>query len=390
HDAAHPIVTRASASDEVPRDPLFARAGLAVVLVCLALGGISALEMRHVAVAHGTPLPTDVVLIASTSRWILLAATLPFVLRVGVGESTPRLRARPIVLHLLLFLAISLLHAVVTAWANGYVSPISFFFTWSARITRAWYNTMPTMLSLYGAVLIAAWGLAEARERERRTLRASQLETQLHAARLEALRAKLQPHFLYNTLNGIAALVADLQPQRAVVALEHLSELLHASLRDDSRDEIPVSEEVLLAERYLALQVMRFGDRLRYELRVASDVGECPVPVLLLQPLVENAVMHGLEGGAERLHITVEANRSPNGVEIRVENDGTPLEAEGSRRAGHGVGLAATRARLATAYGDRASLELLPREGGGVVVSLTVPGAMEVNVRQTPALVGAP
>ena len=383
-------MTRASASDEVPRDPLFARAGLAVVLVCLALGGISALEMRHVAVAHGTPLPTDVVLIASTSRWILLAATLPFVLRVGVGESTPRLRPRTIVLHLLLFLAISLLHAVVTAWANGYVSPISFFFTWSARITRAWYNTMPTMLSLYGAVLIAAWGLAEARERERRTLRASQLETQLHAARLEALRAKLQPHFLYNTLNGIAALVADLQPQRAVVALEHLSELLHASLRDDSRDEIPVSEEVLLAERYLALQVMRFGDRLRYELRVASDVGECPVPVLLLQPLVENAVMHGLEGGAERLHITVEANRSPNGVEIRVENDGTPLEAEGSRRAGHGVGLAATRARLATAYGDRASLELLPREGGGVVVSLTVPGAMEVNVRQTPALVGAP
>ena len=120
-------------------------------------------------------------------------------------------------------------------------SPISFFFPWSARLVRAWYSMMPTMVSLYGAVLIAAWGMAEAREREQRTLRASQLETQLQAARLEALRAKLQPHFLYNTLNGIAALVADVQPAKAVAALEHLSELLHASLRDDAHEEIPVA-----------------------------------------------------------------------------------------------------------------------------------------------------
>ena len=122
------------------------------------------------------------------------------------------------------------------------------------RLTRSWYNTTPTMVSMYAGVLIAAWGMMESRERQRRTLRAAQLETQLQSARLAALRAQLQPHFLYNTLNGIAALVSDVQPARAVAAIEQLGELLHASLRDDGRDEITVAEEVALAERYLALQ----------------------------------------------------------------------------------------------------------------------------------------
>jgi len=232
-------------------------------------------------------------------------------------------------------------------------------------------------VSLYGAVVIAAWGMAEARERERRTLRASQLETQLQAARLEALRAKLQPHFLYNTLNGIAALVADVQPERALAALEQLSELLHASLRDDTREEIAVAEEVALTEQYLALQRMRFGERLQYDLRVAPDVADCLVPVLLLQPLVENAVVHGLDAGIERLHIAVVAQSQADEVELLVENDGTSLDVDDVTAAeatgGDGVGLAATRARLATAYGDRASLRLLPREGSGVRVRITLP-----------------
>ena len=359
--------------------PLSRRAGLVVVVACLALGGISALDVRHVSVAHGQPLPWPVVLLITMPRWVLLAATLPIVLRVGVSPSSvPRLRLRTVVLHLAVFLAISWMHAAVAAWAVGLSSPVAHLFPWGTRIVRAWYNTMPTMLSLYGAVLIAAWGMAEARERERRTLRASQLEAQLQAARHEALRAKLQPHFLYNTLNGIAALVADVQPSRAVAAIEQLSELLHASLRDDAREEIPVREEVALAERYLALQRMRFGERLQFDLDVSPDVADCLVPVLLLQPLVENAVVHGLDAGVERLRVAIVARAVPEGVELRVDDDGASLAAEGARPAGaappgSGVGLAATRARLATAYGDRASLRLLPREGNGMSVRITLP-----------------
>ena len=389
---------RASAASSPAAGLLSWRAGPIVAFACLALGGISALEMRYVSIAHGQPLSWPPVLLVTMPRWVLLAACLPLVLVVGVSPSRPRLQPRTVVLHVLLFLAISWLHAVATAWTTGMTSPISFFFPWSARLVRAWYSMMPTMVSLYGAVLIAAWGIAEAREREQRTLRAAQLETQLQAARLEALRAKLQPHFLYNTLNGIAALVADVQPAKAVAALEHLSELLHASLRDDAREEIPVAEEVALTERYLALQRMRFGERLRYDLQVAPDVADCLVPVLLLQPLVENAVVHGLDAGIERLHVAVIARSRGEDVELLVENDGnSPLEGDDASASatsrGSGVGLSATRARLTTAYGDRASLRLVTREGNGARVRITLPRSVRaeeaMHLRRAPTLAEA-
>jgi len=157
-----------------------------------------------------------------------------------------------------------------------------------------------------------------------------------------------------------------------VAAIEQLGELLHASLREDGREEITVDEEVALAEKYLALQGMRFGERLRYEWHVAPDAGDCLVPVLLLQPIVENAVVHGLDAGQERLTVRIEASITPDGVELVVENDGTELSGSG-RTAGHGLGLSTTKARLLTAYGDRASLTLKPREGGGARVRIVLP-----------------
>ena len=354
-------------------------AGAAVVVLCLALGGISGLELHVVSVTHGQPLPWSAVLLTTMPRWVLLAATLPFVLRVGWAPRGDRTRS--ILLHVMLFLAISGVNAVMVTWTTDLVSPMSMFFPYAARLKRAWYNSMPTIVSLYAAVLVAAWGITEARERQRRTLRAAQLETQLQAARLQALRAKLQPHFLYNTLTGIAALVADSQRSQALAAIEALGELLHVSLRDDGRETVPVSEEVALAERYLELQRMRFGGRLQYTLEVSPDVAECGVPVLLLQPLVENAVVHGMEAGAECLHITIAAGAVAEGVELRVENDGAPVAASDTEaratNSGSGVGIAATRARLITAYGDLASLRLTAREGGGASVRIVVPRTIQ-------------
>ena len=350
-------------------------AAVAVALACLALGAMGAFEMHHVSMAHGHPEAWSRIFPAAMPRWALLAALLPLVLYIGVRPEPPRLPTRIVLAHLVLFLVISWLHAAVSAWAMGLSSPVAQFFPWWARLLRAWYAAMPTMVSLYGAVLLAAWGMAEARERQRRTLRAAQLETQLQAARLETLRAKLQPHFLYNTLNGIAALVAGVQPERAVRAIEQLSELLHASLRDDGREQIPLREEVALAERYLALQRMRFGSRLQYEIDLSPAVEDCIVPVLLLQPLIENAVVHGLEAGVERLHVTIRAEDAPNGVVVHVENDGPafPANAKGGEERRAGVGLAATRARLTTAHGRSASLEMLPRAEGGVSVRIVLP-----------------
>jgi len=356
------------------------------------LGGISVLEARLVSVTHGFPIDWMTAMSTTTPRWIVLAVALPFVLHLGVRYPLNPPRARIIGLHVALFLTVSVGHAMADAWSVARANPeiirllgVGIFH----RLTRSWYNTMPTMVSMYAGVLFAAWGMTEARERQRRTLRASQLEAQLQSARLAALRAQLHPHFLYNTLNGIAALVSDVQPARAVSAIEQLGELLHASLREDGREEITVDEEVALAEKYLALQGMRFGERLRYEWHVAPDAGECLVPVLLLQPIVENAVVHGLDAGQERLAVRIEAFVSAEGVELIVENDGLELAGSGSRAAGHGVGLSATRARLLTAYGDRASLTLKPRDGGGARVRIVLPRRLATvpNPRQETARV---
>ena len=347
---------------------------LAVVVVCLVLGGISALEARHVSVTHGFPIDWSTAVVSTMPRWILLAATLPVVLLLGVRYPLNPPRAGIIALHVAIFLSVSVGHALADAWAVAFANPMVLqLFGMIPRLTRSWYNTMPTMVSMYAGVLIAAWGMTESRERQRRTLRAAQLESQLQSARLAALRAQLQPHFLYNTLNGIAALVSGVQPSRAVAAIEQLGELLHASLREDGREEITVAEEVALSERYLALQAMRFGDRLRFEMDVASDVRECLVPVLLLQPIVENAVVHGLDAGQESLTVQLRARSIDEGVEITVENDGPLLDNMDRKAKGHGVGLSTTRARLLTAYGDRASLVLKPREGGGMCVRIVLP-----------------
>ena len=347
---------------------------LAVAVICLLLGGVTALEARHVSVTHGVHVHWPGIFVSTMPRWFALAATLPFVLVLASRFPLTPLRGSVIAMHVALFAIISGLHAAVDTWAMGQVAPeIVQFFGLIPRLARSWYNTMPTVVGMYAAVLFAAWGMHEARERERRTLRASELEAQLQTARLAALRAQLQPHFLYNSLNGIAALAAEGQPQRAVAAIEQLGELLHASLRDDGRESISVNEEVALAEKYLALQQMRFGDRLSYRCNVDNGAGERTVPVLLLQPIVENAVVHGLDAGQERLNVRVEATHRSGTLELLVENDG-PVDARGNG-SGHGIGLSATRARLATAYGERAALSLEPRREGGMRVRITVPDA---------------
>jgi two-component system LytT family sensor kinase len=349
-------------------------ATLVVVCGCLALGGVGALESRHMSVAHGLPLDWPTVLISTMPRWIGLAIAMPLVVRLSTVIPLTPVRHKVVALHVALFFAISALHAALDTWSVGFVTPmVTLAFPYVARLTRSWYSTMPTVLAIYAAVVFAIWGMSEARERQRRTLRASQLEAQLQTARLATLRAQLQPHFLYNTLNAIAALVADVQPARAVAAIEQLGELLHASLRDDGREEIRIEEEMILVERYLALQQMRFGERLRYSCHVDPDLVDCLVPVLLLQPIVENAVVHGLDAGQTTLNVTIDVVSTANGIRITIENDGAVVAGNLPRAGGHGVGLAGTRARLQTIHGDRASLSLTPRAEGGAIVRVEIP-----------------
>ncbi len=221
----------------------------------------------------------------------------------------------------------------------------------------------------YGLVLSAAAGLEAGKRVRAEAARDAELRARLATARLETLRTQLHPHFLFNTLNGVLPLISD-DPQAAVRTVGELSALLRESLSDGT----PVSDvtgELRFLDRYLGLLKLRFGERLDYTLKVTPEAAHGVVPRLLLQPLVENAVQHGLARREEGGRVDVEARRSGDSLVLEVRDDGPELASVPDRASG--VGLSNTRARLAAIHGDRCAMTLDPRAGGGVVARIVLP-----------------
>jgi signal transduction histidine kinase len=204
-----------------------------------------------------------------------------------------------------------------------------------------------------------------------RELRTARLEGALARAQLRALQAQLQPHFLFNTLNTIASLIPE-DPTAAEELVESLGDLLRAALRDGGRDEISLRQEIELLDQYLRIQERRFHDRLRIERVFAPDLGDTLLPPLILQPLVENAIRHGVAARPVGGTVTVRTERSDESLLLTVEDDGPGFGPERDA-ASSGVGLANTRARLEQLYGAKAALKTGNRAGGGAYVSVTLP-----------------
>jgi two-component system, LytTR family, sensor kinase len=204
------------------------------------------------------------------------------------------------------------------------------------------------------------------RERE---LHAARLEAELASARLDALTAQLQPHFLFNTLNSISTLMRR-DPDGADEMLTNLSALLHRTLRQSDRHEISLAEEIELLRHYVDIMRIRFHDRLVVRMDVEERVRDAKVPPLLLQPLVENAIRHGIARKPGAGTIDIAARGIDDALEITVRDDG-----EGHAGGDEGVGLSNTRRRLRELYGERQTLELLPAREGGLVVQVRIPCA---------------
>jgi len=200
-----------------------------------------------------------------------------------------------------------------------------------------------------------------------RALRASQLETRLAQAQLQMLRMQLQPHFLFNTLHSISALMHK-DVRRADSMIAALSDLLRMSLQNIGAQEVSLQSELDFLQRYVEIMSLRFGDRLRVTIDVDPEVRDARVPNLLLQPIVENSFRHGF-GDLGRGAVTVTVKRDGDTLRCEVHDDGRGL------RTGHkeGIGLASTRQRLAQLYGDRQSFSLAGGPGAGVHVSMTIP-----------------
>ena len=216
----------------------------------------------------------------------------------------------------------------------------------------------------------AAAFLQRSRQRERRTL---ELEASLAKARLDALRLQINPHFLFNALNAIASLVHT-RPDAADDMIGSLSGLLRASLQGDGRHEVPLERELELLRLYTDIERTRFGDRLSFEEVVDPDASGALVPALVLQPLVENAVRHGLEPRPGPGTVRLTARRDGDRLVILVADDGIGCDPERPSR-GSGIGLTNVRDRLRALHGDDASLAIAPAPapGGGTVVTLTLP-----------------
>ncbi len=209
-------------------------------------------------------------------------------------------------------------------------------------------------------------------EAARLQVRAAELHSQLANAQLGALKAQLQPHFLFNTLNAIVALVRQGQNAQAEAMLGRLADLLRFLLEDSHAHEVPLWRELEYLRLYLAIEEVRFQDRLRPEVSAEDDLLEALVPHLCLQPVVENAIRHGLGRSATAGRIAVRARREGAALVLTVADDGPGLAPPGDGNP-PGIGLANTRARLEQLYGDAASLRVEPAEPHGVRVTMTLP-----------------
>lgn len=223
---------------------------------------------------------------------------------------------------------------------------------------------------IYWALVSLAHALSYYIKYQERTVRAAELEKRLTQARLQALQMQLNPHFLFNTLHAISSLMHQ-NVDAADRMLARLSDLLRYALESTDSQEVPLRKELDFLTRYLEIEQTRFGERLRVRLQIEPAAMDANVPNLILQPLVENAIKHGIEPHARPGTVELRARREDGMLRLEVEDNGDGLQT--GKPSGFGVGLSNTRARLEQLYGEHHRLEMVNGPGGGLLVRLSIP-----------------
>ena len=333
------------------------------------------LYLYHALRGAGTAWRGD--LAQATAHFGVWALLTPLVLAVAARRELPGYRwQRNLPLHLLTAVAVAAvqvaLHTLVEhLWIHrgegGSAALLSHF---AGFFSRTYYANV----LLYFALVL---GVGLWRRAARARSREADLQRHLVQAQLEALRLRLQPHFLFNALHAISALVPD-QPEKAQRMVARLADLLRGVLATRA-EEIPLREELALARAYLDVEQVRFEDRLAVSVESDPALAEALVPALLLQPLIENAIRHGIarRPGAGRLDVRAAA--AAQRLVLAVRDDGQGLAAA---ETGAGVGLGSLRARLERLYEGRASLSLRPLPGGGAETVVELPLRLSAAARE--------
>jgi hypothetical protein len=363
--------------------PLYKSRPFRIVAIWLAIAGFTATQNVLVVLSRRQPIDWQWSVFHEFVYWLTWAAFTPLVLAAASRwplESGAGFRA--LGPHLLTMAALApvqittcyTLHFAILSLAG--LAPAGGIAAWYGHIRPGIVWGTFTGMLYYWLILgvRAAFVYQQMYHAQRLTAaehaaRAATLEGQLAQAQLATLRLQLHPHFLFNTLNAIAALTGA-DPPRAHRMLGRLGDLLRMSLESDGAGEISLERELQMLAPYLEIQLIRFGDRLQIEEQVDSACRSALVPTFLLQPLVENAVQHGVSRRPGPARIGLSARRNDGRLELEVVDDGPgPAASPPAER----IGLANTRARLLQLYGSEQSLELRPARGGGAVVRVAIP-----------------
>ena len=356
---------------------------LAAIWLAWTLAGLFYVSQDSMArLYRSEPIPWADLVIGWMAAMYICAAFTPAILWLGRRWPVERgARVKHVLLHLLFSAVFSILSATievpVLSALNVFPAPSSDF-SFLAGVSLLLVHGFHGGVIRYWAVVglqsvFRSHQSSKAREREALELqvRSSELAEQLTAAQLGALKMQLQPHFLFNTLGAIMVLMQQGKVEQAEAMLVRLSDLLRLALEDVNAQEVPLWRELEFLRLYLAILQVRFQDRLRVEIASDPKVANAHVPHMVLQPIVENAVRHGLGESEEAVLIEVRVAAADGALVMTVRDDG-PGSAS-PRFEGKGIGLANTRNRITRLYGDDARLVAENRSAGGVEVTITIP-----------------
>ena len=378
-------------TQNVETSPQHERRVVAAVIIVLTLfcAAVEASQSYVGAINFGKPVPWTESVRRTLPSWVILALISPGVLYLARRFPVERGRLIPALpIHL----------AGATAFAIAHLGGTALYYALldgsyeRLPLVMVKYMTAYFILDVltYCGIVGATQAVRYYREARARELAAARLQESLTEARLATLRGQLNPHFLFNTLNAITTMALKREHDNVVVTLGYLSELLRVSLDDRLPQEVALADELELLERYLEIQRIRFGNRLMVTRDVDDETLDALVPIMILQPLAENAIIHGIAPVTGPGELRFRAVRRNGDLLLEVLDTGPGFGADGAsaangepvrapdapedaRRTSSGIGLASTRARLAQLYGDRSSFVVGASDTGGARVSVTIP-----------------
>ncbi len=311
-------------------------------------------------------------LIESLLIWNFWSVVSPLIFALGNKLYVDRRRVRTALLLLLASLLAGFTfityQVAVSMWVMG-----ESFDRYQATVIGQLVWMGPYALLIFGGLVSMGYARAYRNRWQERERMVHELETQLTRAQLDVLKSQLQPHFFFNTLNSISVLIRKGEPDLAQAMLGRLSELLRYSLSLGNRQTVPLGEEIDFVRGYLEIEKARFGDRLLVQIVVPDSCLSVPVPPLMIQPLVENAIRHGLSGKTDGGSVSVTVSTNNKTIEIIVEDSGVGFNRDSDGRPEEGIGIGNTRARLERLFAGRYSLKIESQSNGPTRVRIVIP-----------------